>query len=149
MTILLHQLSFSNIIFKSDIMRYAFFVIVILFVVSCQEVNPGKNNAISTNGQMAMKAPKEPRKLRYIMSPVHCGILGFFNDGSVAGCTDPSISKHNIAALDTAEVFAHYSVDKHFIIFDDDHSSLDFSSDVKDAYKWVMVDYQWKMNVPE
>jgi hypothetical protein len=123
-------------------MKFLFMAIILLSVVSCGGRQPPKQEA--GNNQT-----REPRKLRYVMAPVHCGIIGFFNDGTVAGTVNRELSKHNIATLDTAEVFAHYTIDKHFIIFDDDHSSLDFSSDAQDAYRWVMVDYKWKMKVEE
>ena len=125
-------------------MKYFVFILTIVLVHSCAD-KPVKQQV----AQQPVIVAKEPRKLRYVLKPNHCGIMGFFNDGSVAGSVSPEISKHNIATLDTAEVYAHYTIDKHYIIFDDDHNSLDFSSDVEGGYKWIMVDYNWKMSLPE
>lgn len=123
-------------------MKFLLGVIALLSLFSCGGRQPSKYRASNT-------ATREQRKLRYVIAPSHCGIIGFFNDGSVAGTVNRELSKRNIVTLDTAAVFAHYTIDRRFIIFDDDHSSLDFSSDAQDAYRWVMVDYKWKMNIPE
>jgi hypothetical protein len=128
---------------KYNYMKHILIAITILSLFSC------KNDSVSQKKTVIASAAKEPRKLRYIMKPNHCGILGFFSDGTVAGSIDPKISRHNIATLDTAEVYTDYKVQDHYIVFDDDHSTLDFSTDFKDAYRWVMVDYQWKMQIPE
>lgn len=122
-------------------MKHTLLIIIVLSLLSCTEMRRPKWETIHTQ--------KEQRKLRYIMKPNHCGIIGFFNDGTVAGTIDASVTMRNLATLDTAEVFAHYTIDKHYIIFNDDHSSLDFSSDIKDGYSWLMVDYEWKKVVGE
>ena len=83
---------------------------------------------------------KERRRLRYLYY-ANGGLIGFFNDGSVAGCPRCDLMRENVKALYSIDPHAKYTVSGNEILFDGDVMSLLEKNGAGSG--WAMKDYKW------
>jgi hypothetical protein len=98
------------------------------------------------NVEKTMQANVSERKLRYVMA-TNGGLLGFYNDGTVAECPRCDLLKSNIAVMAKQKTKRKYQSSKDHLIIDGDER-LDIYIDGKVSPDWAMVDYKW-LSSPE
>ena len=80
------------------------------------------------------------RRLRYLYSS-NGGLIGFFNDGTVAGCPKCDLLQENIMVLYESKPHSHYDVGADFLLVDKE-TRMQFDEGQKYNH-WIIIDYKW------
>lgn len=87
------------------------------------------------------------RKLRYLFY-ANGGLVGYFDDGTVAACPRCDLLKENIRALHAAMPFKKYTVEKDgsLLVGKSEHQ-FPKEKDDNGNKEWAMIDYKWLVNL--
>jgi hypothetical protein len=100
---------------------------------SINQLKNVENNAVEKTSKTSK------RELRYLYA-ANGGLLGYFNDGTTAGCPGCDFCKSNVDGLYTEKPSGTYANDE--VVNEIKESGEDIKS-------WVLIDYQWKAEVPQ
>ncbi|MBK7882532.1 MAG: hypothetical protein IPJ81_00840 [Chitinophagaceae bacterium] len=90
-----------------------------------------------------LPAPKTEKKLRYLFY-ANGGLLGYFNNGTIAGCTRCDLSKENIKTLYAEQSFKNYIVEKYgSLLIGKNERAYPKEKDENGNKEWAMIDYKW------
>ena len=139
-------------------MKYSLLLLLVVLICACNFNESNENKAAPDEKTQALEVSlvnhlsdslanamkqveiKGERKLRYVFAS-NGGIIGYFSDGSVAGCQRCDYKEENMDALMTAPTHATYTVGKQGLIVDGENISFDMEG-------WKMIDYKWSQ-LPE
>lgn len=100
-----------------------------------------------TNATSKKVAKKETRRLRYLYF-ANGGLVGYFNDGTIAGCPRCDLAKVNIEYLYSAESHAKYTIKNGCLLIDDEREECPkMPTNTSDG--WAMIDYNWNVRVSQ
>ena len=96
----------------------------------------------------ASKEKAKKRELRYLFF-ANGGIVGYFDDGTIAGCPRCDFCKSNIVAMFNEKTYGKYKVenDGSLTINGDEHLVPAFNPGDIDG--WALIDYKWKIKPPQ
>jgi hypothetical protein len=99
-----------------------------------------KNKKVAYEYDVAGDSLINDRKLRFLFF-ANGGLLGFYSDGTVAGCPHCDLLKSNIEAMSNEKPHAGYTVGVGYLVLDDGEKMvLDTTLEFRE---WAMVDYKW------
>ena len=104
--------------------------------------------ASSLHAQNLSLYKKNKKELRYLFF-ANGGIVGYFNDGTIAGCPRCDFAKSNIANMFEKEPTGTYTVeaDGSLLINGTEKETPVYNSSDYDG--WALIDYKWYIKPPQ
>lgn len=104
------------------------------------------NNTVLTNNnsENSNTTLKNERKLKYLFAS-NGGLLGFYDDGTVATCPRCDLIKENIDALNSKEVNAKYESKNGYLLMNNERMDIYTNGEI--SKDWAMVDYKWLVDI--
>lgn len=109
-----------------------------------EAMQQGIDDGKATKERLAKEQQKkQERKLRYLAYS-NGGLVGYFDDGTVAGCPRCDLLKENVEALYTTKPFDTYTLEKDGHLKRAEGDNLLPQAGKGDSpYTWAMIDYKW------
>ena len=83
------------------------------------------------------------RKLRYLFY-ANGGLVGYFSDGTVAGCPRCELLEENVKALYTEKPFKNYTVEHDgLLLVNGKERVVPKEKEENGNREWAMIDYKW------
>lgn len=90
-------------------------------------------------------APQEERKLRYLYF-ANGGLIGFYSDGSVAGCPRCDLLVDNINTMNDKEPYTTYKVEGGKLVLANNEVMVPANTP-GNTPEWALIDYKWIIQV--
>lgn len=116
-----------------------------------RELDQKEKEVAATFEQKAVQSaasPKRSKELRYLFF-ANGGIIGYFDDGTVAGCPRCDFCRSNIIPMFDKAPHATYTVeaDGSLLIDGKDRETPVFNA--ADGDGWALIDYKWHIKPPQ
>lgn len=136
------------------------FLSISLFLINCTQENKSttkntsskvdpilsdhiyKNKSVDTT---AIHAITQERNLRFLFF-ANGGLIGYFSDGTIAGCPRCDLIKENITALHNKEPHSKFKVENGFLISESNDSILINSMTNRE---WAIIEYENQIDNPK
>lgn len=123
--------------------------ILLLSIVIVTAFNNNNVIAQKTKSNNTKTSSKKKRNLRYVFY-ANGGLLGYFNDGTVAGCPRCEFDKENLEVLFKTKPSKKYKVRPDGSLLVDGVAVEHPSKKVNQAGEhWPLIDYVWNEKVPQ
>lgn len=137
------------------------FLSIILLLISCNQKKKSNSKTISSKEEIISndnisknnqedtiginKKMTQERNLRFLFY-ANGGLIGYFNDGTISGCTSCDLNKDNITSLYTKDPHAQFKVEKGFLISELNDTILIDSMTINE---WAIIEYENQVNNPK
>ncbi|MDU1890619.1 MAG: hypothetical protein E6767_08000 [Dysgonomonas sp.] len=115
--------------------------------VAVEEISLSVMNSVIEQEESKEKSDvipmKEGRKLRYLFSS-NGGLVGYFDDGTVAACPRCDLLDVNVEALYRSDVWRTYIIESDgALLIDGEMKEYPVIMEERGYQEWVMIDYKW------
>lgn len=112
-----------------------------------EQANSGQSTQKEqANSEYSKGETKRERKLRYLFYS-NGGLIGYFDDGTIAGCPRCDLLKENIQHLYSAKPYSRYTIEGTYLLVNGKDREYPDSDKNDSGEGWAMVDYKWYVNL--